>query len=399
MEKTTMIYSIELKDSDILAQQPNLVTLYQPIIGSSAVGLYHSLFNEYKTLRKLKLKLETPRLNKISGLTEKQFADDLKKLESLRLVKTLVSKNGKSIIYQIFAPLDIEEFFNNAMFEQALTKKIGLENLEIIKFTNQEVVSKNINESEYDEVTAIFEDVFADEIDEMENTPTLRETMVVQFKHKKNSLFDKFINVEILNKILIENNVALDLKSRRNQKLFVEALTKQNFTEKTLAKLITSAFNFETAKIETEIFYKNLNSLIAKKLKKDIKGMENNLTAEQIEYVNLMENLTPEEYIFEMAHHLADYATRKMIAILQEKYALLNGPINCMIQHSIHKNNKIVPNYIYKIADSLNTYSINKTVDVLSYLNFFQKENNEHSEELVPINWTKTDEELIALFE
>ncbi|ATZ17063.1 chromosome replication initiation and membrane attachment protein [Williamsoniiplasma luminosum] len=402
MEKTPIKYSIDLKDSDVLVQQQDLITLYQPIIGSSAVGLYFSLFNEYHILKKLKLKLEHSRLTKISGLTEKQFNEDIKKLESLRLIKTLISKNGESVIYQIFAPLDINEFFENEMFEQTLTKKVGLENLEIIKFINQEVESKKVSDAEYEEVTAVFEDVFADEIDEMEKNPTIRDMNFVVLKQKKTTLFDKFINIEILNKILIDNGVAIDLRSKRYQKMFCDALTKQNFTEKTLATLIIGSFNFETAKIEPELFETKLNKTIAKKIRKETKAMESNLSDTQLEIVNLMDELNPDEYVLKVTNFIADFSTRRMINTLKEKFSLLNGAINCMIQHSINRNNKIIPNYIYKIAESLNSYSIKKTTDVLAYLNFFQKESSNNGmiqEELVSTRLTNSDEELMALFD
>lgn len=112
-----------------------LSSIYQPMIGAHAVGVYHTLYQQlsgekvgYSPLeqqRKLFLQLEIEPGEK----GRKHFIDQASKLEAVGLLQTnrrfLPESDDYLYDYQLFAPLPPDEFFQNQHLTLLLRDKVG----------------------------------------------------------------------------------------------------------------------------------------------------------------------------------------------------------------------------------------------------------------------------------
>ncbi len=135
----------------------NLINLYEPIIGFSAVSLYLTLwsdldrleimskdFNHHHLMSILKCDLETIKLSREA-------------LEAVGLMKTYYKEGDiNSYVYEVYSPLSAVEFFNNPILNIVLYNNIG--------------------EIEYNELKKVYKKVNIDLKDYQEITKTLNET-------------------------------------------------------------------------------------------------------------------------------------------------------------------------------------------------------------------------------
>jgi len=138
-----------------------LTLLYQPLIGSACFSLYMTLWAEIEENRLWSDPSTHHLLMNLMGMNLKDIYDARLKLEGIGLVKTYVktSEEERSFIYELHPPLNPERFFLDGMLNIYLYRKIGKNHFSRLKrfFTDQQ---KPI-ESEYQNVTRAFQDVFA----------------------------------------------------------------------------------------------------------------------------------------------------------------------------------------------------------------------------------------------
>ncbi|WML40800.1 DnaD domain protein [Neobacillus sp. OS1-2] len=138
-----------------------LTFLYQPLIGSTCFSLYMTLWME---LEENRLWSETSTHHLLMNIMEMNLNDIYEarlKLEGIGLLKTYVKTNGedRSFIYELYPPLNPEQFFLDGMLNIYLYRKIGKNHFARLKrfFTVQQMPG----EKEYQDVTRAFQDVFA----------------------------------------------------------------------------------------------------------------------------------------------------------------------------------------------------------------------------------------------
>lgn len=138
-----------------------LTFLYQPLIGSTCLSLYMTLWAE---LEENKLWSDTSShhlLMNLLGANLKEIYEARLKLEGIGLLKTYVNSNEgeRSFIYELNPPLTPEQFFLDGMLNIYLYRKIGKNHFARLKrfFSDGQTPGKE----EYEEVTRAFQDVFA----------------------------------------------------------------------------------------------------------------------------------------------------------------------------------------------------------------------------------------------
>lgn len=100
----------------------NIVSLYEPIIGSSAVGLYFALIRDLDN----NVEYNHHHLMTILKSDLKAILKDRKSLEAMGLIKTLYKESiNNEYIYELYAPLSSYEFFNHPIFNIVLYNNIG----------------------------------------------------------------------------------------------------------------------------------------------------------------------------------------------------------------------------------------------------------------------------------
>lgn len=121
-DKYLVINKTILTDQDHLT----LINLYEPIIGSFAVGLYFSLWNDLDNTKTMSIDHNHHHLMTFL----KSSLDDIKKaresLEAMGLLRTYFKEGDiNEYIYELYSPLSPSEFFNNAIYNVVLYNNIG----------------------------------------------------------------------------------------------------------------------------------------------------------------------------------------------------------------------------------------------------------------------------------
>lgn len=138
-----------------------LTFLYQPLIGSTCLSVYMTLWAE---LEENKLWSESSTHHLLMNLLSVNLKDIYEarlKLEGIGLLKTYVKsdESGRSFIYELTPPLNPEQFFLDGMLNIYLYRKIGKNHFSRLKrfFSTP----KKPLDEDYLEVTREFQEVFA----------------------------------------------------------------------------------------------------------------------------------------------------------------------------------------------------------------------------------------------
>ncbi|MCM3692139.1 replication initiation and membrane attachment family protein [Neobacillus niacini] len=138
-----------------------LTFLYQPLIGSTCVSLYMTLWAELEENRLWSESSTHHLLMNLLSVNLKDIYEARLNLEGIGLLKTYVKsdESGRSFIYELHPPLNPEQFFLDGMLNIYLYRKIGKNHFSRLKrfFSDKQ---KPLEE-DYVEVTRAFQDVFA----------------------------------------------------------------------------------------------------------------------------------------------------------------------------------------------------------------------------------------------
>ncbi|WP_146637362.1 DnaD domain protein [Spiroplasma clarkii] len=156
-------------------------------------------------------------------------------------------------------------------------------------------------------------------------------------------------------------------KNDKTMKLIEEVYTLYKVPVDKILKTVIEAYNKNTLRIDEELLYAHLSSEIqnaevtALAMKFDPKA---NMFANQKMKIFEFESLEPEDYLTQLMNvSLLDQDKENLIKKLRDVYKMRNSVINCLLDFSYYKNNgNVVPNYLYKIAATMNELSI-KTAD------------------------------------
>jgi replication initiation and membrane attachment protein len=137
-----------------------LTFLYQPLVGSTCISLYMTLWTE---LGENTLWSETSSHHLLMNLMDMNLKDIYKarlKLEGIGLLKTFVKteEGERSFIYELQPPLTPEQFFLDGMLNIYLYRKIGKKHFARLKHFFS--IQKRPSEKEFAEVTKSFSDVY-----------------------------------------------------------------------------------------------------------------------------------------------------------------------------------------------------------------------------------------------
>ncbi|GHH97259.1 replication initiation and membrane attachment family protein [Neobacillus kokaensis] len=138
-----------------------LTFLYQPLIGSTCFSLYMTLWSELEENRLWSETSTHHLLMNILNMNLKEIYEARLKLEAIGLMKTYAKtdEGERSFIYELSPPLNPQAFFMDGMLNIFLYRKIGKQHFARLKrFFSVPSAPK---ETEYQDVTRAFHDVFA----------------------------------------------------------------------------------------------------------------------------------------------------------------------------------------------------------------------------------------------
>jgi len=136
-----------------------LMLLYQPIVGSSAISLYYTLWSYLDKMEFVSNEWTHHHILRDMMISNNEFIEAKVKLEAIGLIKTYFkSGNVNNYVYELYSPISPSEFINNPLLNMAIFNAVG--KLEYDRIINYFRIPK-INLKEYEDITSKFSDVFA----------------------------------------------------------------------------------------------------------------------------------------------------------------------------------------------------------------------------------------------
>ena len=135
-----------------------LISLYQPLVGTSAISLYFSLWSYLDKMELFSTEWTHHHLMGNMGISLTEISMAREKLEAIGLLKTYVKKDSVNhYVYELYSPLSASEFFANPILSTGLYSNVG--DQEYHKLVAYFKMPK-INLKEYTDITKKLSDVY-----------------------------------------------------------------------------------------------------------------------------------------------------------------------------------------------------------------------------------------------
>ena len=379
-----------------------ITTLYQPIIGHSAVSLFFTLIDDLD-----KRKVISSELTHYHLMTTMQLKlDDIKvareKLEAVGLLKTYYKEeNVNEYIYMLYSPLSANDFLNHPILNIVLYNNLGKK--EYNKIVEYYKIPK-VSTKDYEEITKKFNEVFTPisgetfiENDNIitENTNKLTIKGGLDFDLLISSIPKSMVSSRCFNdevKRLI-NNLAYIYKidSLGMQELVRNSINERGLIDKDeLRKSCRNYYQFENkGKLPTLVYKKQPSFLTTPK----------GDSSKRAKMIYTFENITPYDYL-KSKNNGANPSNRdlKLVESLMVDMGLQPGVVNVLLSYVLKINNqKLNKNYIETIAGQWKRLKIETVEEAMK---ISEKEHKKFKKSITKNKpSTKKQEELPAWFD
>ena len=356
---------IENKEKDIL------VSLYQPIIGVTAINLYLTLTNDLSNNKIESDFLSHQHLMGLMLVNLDTIVDARKKLEAIGLLKTFYRHDTvDNYIYVLYAPLSVNDFLNHPILNVVLYNNLG-------KIEYENLVSKyrvkKINTKEFQDITTSFDKVFTSVNGYAFENPDIERDSTRKIEIKSNidinliisGIPNRMTSPKCFNKDAVELIIYLAYIYKIDN-LNMQGLVRNSINEKGLIdkeELRESARNFyqfeNNGKLPTLIYNKQPEYL------KELSGSNSNIA----KMIYTFENISPYEFL-KSSYNNAEPTNRdkKIIESLMIDQKLPPGVVNVLIDYVLKTNNKkLSKEYIETIAGQwkrLNIETVKEAMDI-----------------------------------
>jgi len=346
----------------------NLINLYEPIIGASAVSLYLTLWSDLDTAQIIS-SLETHHNLMVKTRIK---LDDLiearEKLEAIGLLKTYFKKGSiNNYIYSLYSPLEPKEFLENPILSVALQNNIGKkEYKKIISFFE----IPQINLKEYEDITSSFSEVFDIDASSLvsDNITNIRAVnqvdILINSKINLNSVFasipEEYLNIkavtndakDLIYKLafiynLSEEELSILIRNSVNDKRVID--------KEKLRRNCGNYYTFEHKGKMPSLVYKSQPEYLRKK---DSDG------SKKAKMIYEFETVSPYEFL--EGRNKGIKPSKNDLALLEVlliDYELTPGVVNVLIDYVLKINdNKLTRNFVLAIASQWKRSNI-KTVE------------------------------------
>ena len=332
-----------------------ITTLYQPIIGYSAVSLYFTFVDD---LDKRNLMSEDLTHHHLMSTMQLKLSDILiarKKLEAVGLLKTYYKEDHVNhYVYQIYSPMSAAEFLNHPILNVVLYNNLGKK--EYDKIVDYYKIPR-INLKEYQDITASFSEVFTSvsgntfiENDNIidRNSSKLTLKSEIDFDLLISSIPSRMISDRCFNsetKNLINSlSYVYHIDNLNMQGLVRNSINEKGLIDKNeLRKACRNFYQYENSgKLPTLIYSKQPEYLTSPK------GDNSNWA----KMIYTFENTTPYDYL-KSKYKGAEPSNRdlKLVESLMVDMKLKPGVVNVLLSYVLKINNqKLNKNYVETIA-------------------------------------------------
>ena len=345
-----------------------LILLYQPIIGSTSISLYYTLWSYLDKSEILSNEWTHHHILRDMMISNSELIEAKEKLEAIGLIKTYLKKgNINNYVYELYSPVNASEFINNPLLNIALFNAVG-------KLEYERVVSyfkiPKINLKEYEDVTKKFSDIFA------YSSIPLNDNLVYDIKKSSHR------NLELLSKIDINTILSLISDEILNKKSLTKTMKDflykisyiYNYDNDDMIELIRNSIT-EKHTIDKKLLQENANKYyrydhmgklpsIIYKNQPEYLRKEKLDTSNRSRMIHLFETTSPYDFI--NSKYKNGNPTSSDLSIISYLLIDLNlkpGVVNVLVDYVLKiNNNKLIKSFVEVIAAQWSKSGI-ETVD------------------------------------
>lgn len=339
-------YIISLADDFSKFNQAIFDQLYQPILGSQAFSLYHTMMTkkvEYPTISNRRAHSE---LLAWSNLDLSDFLVMRERLESVGLVESFEGADqlGEFVVYKLLPNMTTDEFLNDDLLSVLLLEAIGEASFnDLVK----QATKYQLKTTDLKQTTKSFFDSFHIDEKSVNKLPNVihesRQKFVVSDPDHTSTIKTDF-DFQLLAS-LVENQGISNEQLRQNQELITTEHALYGLNEVQMAQVLGNAFNRLTNELEAQ----QIKILVSK----------------QFQAQTVTKQDQPADINSNQASDVAGLsAEEKQLVKAAETYA----PIDFLNSLKQQKNGKVTNGEEYILSDLINWHLLNNSViNILIY--------------------------------
>ncbi len=381
----------------ILTEQDrkNLVSFYEPIIGSTAVSLYLTLWRDLDRYSFVSVDYTHHHLMTLLKTNLDSIKLARKSLEAVGLIRTFfLAGEPNNYVYELYSPMSPKEFFANPIFNVVLYNNIGAMEYDLLK---KEYATITFSTKDYQEITCMFDEVFKSSNQSVGFEAIGKEQLPLNMQDQVD--FDLLIS-SLPKGLVNEKTFNKRIKSLINNLAFVYNLDTLKMVEiLRMAINENGSIDKDALRIQTRKYYQynnhgKLPTLIYRSQPEYLKSPAGD-TSKKGRIIEVFENTSPYDFL-KSKYNNGNPTARdlKLLEYLLVDVELKPAVVNVLIDYVLKKNNnKLNTSFVETIAGQWKRLQIETAKDAMEvaekehkkYTNKLKKETNKPVSTEVPV--------------
>ncbi|MCJ0914151.1 MULTISPECIES: DnaD domain protein [Mammaliicoccus] len=370
--------------------QDILVSLYTPLIGTDAIGVYLYLsqfnyhheteaYNHYTIMNDLRINLSS-------------FRDALDLLEGIGLLKTYFKTNqeAQSFIYQLEQPATAEQFFNDPLLSVFLYQQIGKSRY--IRLKNR-YKDDSVTTEGFHEVTKSFTDVF--KVPKLTNVEQQDDINIrPEYKSKGLDLSDVQFDFEMLELLLSNHLISKEILNKQTKEVIIQIATLYGITPVEMKSIILKSIT-ENQTISLQDLRKHARTIyqiehegelptldLKNEKPKTNAHAENSEVNSLLSWFELLDTTSPIDVLSSFTQSEPTISQKRTVEDIITREKLPYGVINILLEYVMFKNNMQLPKaYIEEIASNWKKLKLSSAEEAYHYVKNLDKQKAEKKKE------------------
>lgn len=366
------------------ADRKYLISLYEPIIGSSSVSLYFTLWRDLDRYSFVSVDYTHHHLMTILKSNLEVIKLARKTLEAIGLLKTYFESGSVNhYVYELYSPLSPREFFSNPILNVVLYNNIGSIEYDLLK---QEFGTPSFSLKNYQDITTSFDEVFKSSNESVSFEAIGREVLPLNMQDQ--------IDFDLLISSLPKGMITEKTLNKRTRELINNLAFAYNIDTLKMCEILRLCMNEkgvlekEKLRIQTRKYYQyenlgKLPTLVYRSQPEYLKHPSGD-TSKKGRIIEVFENTTP--YDFLKAKYKTGLPTNRDLKLLE--YLLVDvelkpAVVNVLVDYVLKKNNdKLNSSFIETIAGQWKRLGIETAKDAMEVA---EKEHKKYTNKLTKV--------------
>ena len=351
--------------------------LYQPIVGSTSINLYFTLWSYLDKTEIMSSSWTHHHITNSMGITLSEFVSAREKLEGIGLLKVYVKKDTvNNYVYEMYSPLSASEFFNNPILNTVLYTNIGNDEYKKVK---EYFKLPRLNLSNYEDITCKFNEVY-----ESTNLINMTSTDIKKKNFQKldilssldldnifSSIPEEMLNMRSITRetkdLIIKLGFIYDLNDEEMSNIIRNSINEKHNIDKDLLRSNSrNYYRFENSGKLPSIVYHNQPEYLRKPVGD---------TSKRAKVIYQFETTSP--YDFLSSKYEGAKPTKTELSLLEYLLIDLNlnpGVVNVLIDYVLKiNNNKLTRAFVDTIAGQWKRNKIETVEDAMNLASKEQK--------------------------